>query len=184
MLLGMAEMVADKGYARTSVADVLKRVHVSRDTFYQHFSGKEDCFLAALDQCGDTIFGAVVNAVISAEPDATGSPLDRFDRALRVYLDTLTDEWTLARTFFLEGYAAGPVAQQRRFEVQERFVKILAANFAEDPAWRTVPDPLFAARTLAAALNSLVTGVLASGERDRLPALHGPVTELLRHLLR
>jgi AcrR family transcriptional regulator len=47
MLLGMVEAVADKGYAKTTVADVLTRARASRETFYEHFANKQECFLAA-----------------------------------------------------------------------------------------------------------------------------------------
>src|SRR3954470_22993998 len=50
MLLSMAEAASVKGYAKTTVADVIKRARVSRETFYEHFSDKEDCFLAAYDE--------------------------------------------------------------------------------------------------------------------------------------
>src|SRR6195256_1200113 len=49
MLAAMAEAVAEKGYVGTAVADVIERAGVSRETFYEHFSSKEDCFLAAYD---------------------------------------------------------------------------------------------------------------------------------------
>src|SRR4051794_32391335 len=45
----IAHVVAEKGYARTTVADVIERAGVSRKTFYEHFRDKETCFLAAYD---------------------------------------------------------------------------------------------------------------------------------------
>ena len=49
MLAAIAEAVAEKGYAATTVADVVGRAGVSRKTFYEHFADKEECFLAAWD---------------------------------------------------------------------------------------------------------------------------------------
>ena len=45
----MAEVMAEKGYALTSVADVLRRARVSRETFYELYSSKEDCFMSVFD---------------------------------------------------------------------------------------------------------------------------------------
>ena len=45
----MAQVVAEKGYAATTVADVVERAGVSRRTFYEQFADKEACFLAAYD---------------------------------------------------------------------------------------------------------------------------------------
>jgi AcrR family transcriptional regulator len=42
----MVGAVAAKGYAATTVADVLVRARVSRSAFYEQFRDKEDCFLA------------------------------------------------------------------------------------------------------------------------------------------
>src|SRR5215216_2582358 len=49
MLLAITQVVADKGYAATTVADVIALAGVSRRTFYEHFAQVEDCFLAAYD---------------------------------------------------------------------------------------------------------------------------------------
>ena len=43
----MAEVMAQKGYVATSVADVLRAAKVSRETFYEQFESKEDCFMSA-----------------------------------------------------------------------------------------------------------------------------------------
>ena len=49
VLVGMADAVAAKGYANVAVADVIERAGVSRRSFYEHFTNKEDAFLAAYD---------------------------------------------------------------------------------------------------------------------------------------
>src|SRR5213596_3561078 len=45
MLDAMARAVAAKGYAKVTVSDVVALAGVSRRTFYEHFSDKEECFL-------------------------------------------------------------------------------------------------------------------------------------------
>src|SRR5438874_4109885 len=49
LLLAVVEVVAERGYAGATVGDVLRRARISRQTFYENFSNKEDCFLAAFD---------------------------------------------------------------------------------------------------------------------------------------
>ena len=49
MIDAMAAVVAEKGYAATTVADVVERAGVSRRTFYEQFADKEACFLAAYE---------------------------------------------------------------------------------------------------------------------------------------
>lgn len=177
MLLAMAESVADKGYVRTSVADVLKRSRVSRETFYQHFSDKEQCFLTVLDQSA-----LMLRRFFDEEPTGDLAPPARFERSMEIYLSTLADEASIARVFFLESYAAGHEAHRKRYAVQERFVESVAACFRDDPAWRRLPDPGFAARMLVGAISSMVAATLVNGDPAELPALRAPVMDLLRHL--
>lgn len=177
MLLAMAESVAEKGYVHTSVADVLRRGRVSRETFYQHFTGKQDCFCTVLDQCA-----LLMERFFEEEMSGDEPPWPRFEHALEIYLSTLAAEPAIARVFFLESYAAGPEAQEKRFAVQERFVSAVTDNFAGDPAWRRLPDPGFAARMLVGAVSSLVASALVHGRDEELPALREPVTRLLRGL--
>jgi len=45
----MIGAVIRDGYTDASIAQAIGHAHVSRSTFYEHFSDKEDCFLAAYD---------------------------------------------------------------------------------------------------------------------------------------
>src|SRR3954454_12453140 len=78
----MAETMARKGYASTSVSEVLRAAGVSRETFYEQFTDKEDCFIAAFQAAVGNVLGAVRDA-----PGDDGTPLERFARGLRAYLD-------------------------------------------------------------------------------------------------
>ena len=66
----MAEAMAEQGYAATPVADVLQRAGVSRETFYQQFRSKQDCFIAAYELAADVILVEVEREAASA-----GTPL-------------------------------------------------------------------------------------------------------------
>jgi AcrR family transcriptional regulator len=50
ILQAMAECCAEQGFAGTKVEDVLSRAGATRDSFESHFSGKEDCALAAFNK--------------------------------------------------------------------------------------------------------------------------------------
>src|ERR1039458_2605366 len=45
----MVDSIGQKGYRATSVADVIARAGGSRETFYEHFDNKQECFLATYD---------------------------------------------------------------------------------------------------------------------------------------
>ena len=171
MLDALANAVAEKGYARATVADVLERAGVSRATFYEHFSNKEAAFLAAYEAGVDILLAGATEALANAGDD----PLDRFERVLRAYLETLAAEPAIARTALVEIYAAGPEAVKRRFELQLRFVDFIAEIFGA----RSKRDR-FACEMLVAAISSLATAKVAVGDTDDLPALRGPLMEYVR----
>jgi len=49
LIAGLAESIAEHGYAGTTVAHITRAAAVSRRTFYEHFSSKEDCFAVAYE---------------------------------------------------------------------------------------------------------------------------------------
>jgi len=63
MLVAMAVAVAERGYVRTSVADVIRRARVSRETFYEQFEDKEACFMAAFESAAELTLRAMSDAL-------------------------------------------------------------------------------------------------------------------------
>lgn len=179
LLMGMAEVVAEQGYAGATVAAVLKRVRISRETFYQHYANKEDCFLAAFDGASNLLIGLVENALGPADDPV----LVRLDHALSTYLGTLAAAPTLARTFLIEVYGAGRAAVSRRIAVQERFAVAIADVITADQRWRGGLDPKFIGRALIGTLSALVTAHVDAGEFARLPELREPILRFVGALL-
>ena len=50
MLLATAELVAERGYQKTTIELIAKTARVALSTFYEQFASKEECFLAAFDE--------------------------------------------------------------------------------------------------------------------------------------
>jgi AcrR family transcriptional regulator len=170
MMLALADAVGEKGYGPTSVADVIGRAGVSRQTFYEQFSSKLDCFLATFDTAGELLLAEL--ARLSALDAAT--PLERFDRLLAEYLDTMAQWSGYARVLLVESHAAGPEAIHRRVVLQERIAAALAEVLgADDDRSR------FACAVLVAAIGGMVTEPLVRGDGDALRALHRPVVDLV-----
>jgi AcrR family transcriptional regulator len=174
MLEACSRAVADKGYAHFTVADVLAGSGVSRETFYEHFRDKDDCFRAAYQLAAD----AVVGAMTMADPGDDAPPLERWDRMLRSYLELLASEGGYARIFMIDVYAAGDAALAQRRRVLDRFVDLIAELMGA----RRQADR-FACEALVAAVSSLVTVRVAVGELDELPKLRRPIMDVARRLL-
>ena len=49
----VVELGTEHGFASLTLADIVGRAGVARSTFYEHFTDKQDCFLAAFDYAAD-----------------------------------------------------------------------------------------------------------------------------------
>lgn len=177
MLEAMAHAVAAKGYAATTVANVVGGAGVSRKTFYEHFHDKEDCFLAAFDGGVELLVNAVERATLEAE----GEWRDHIRAGVRAYLAALAAVPDFARTFLVEVLAAGPRALERRGEVRRRFAKLLKALHetyrADHPdEIPQLPDEVFIATV--GAVDELVSDRVRSGRTADLPELEPVISYL------
>jgi AcrR family transcriptional regulator len=167
LLAAMANVVAAKGYAATTVADVVRDAGVSRSTFYELFSSKEACFLAAYNEGVDDLLQAVREAVHEAQDDWRA----QLRAGIRAYLARLARPDHFARVYIDEIHAAGAAALEARADALRRFADRYHASFSQaraaDPTLRE-PDP-DALLVLCAGTEQLVAERLrASGDVRRL----------------
>jgi AcrR family transcriptional regulator len=144
LLAAMANVVADKGYAATTVADVVRAAGVSRSTFYELFASKEACFLDAYDQGVDDLLGAVREAVHEAPDDWRA----QLRAGIRAYLAQLARTDHFARMYIDEIHAVGAAALDARANALRRFADRYHASFdqarAADPSLAEPhPDALY-----------------------------------------
>jgi AcrR family transcriptional regulator len=175
ILAAVAESVAEHGFARVTVADVIAQAGVSRETFYEQFSDKEEAFLAALDAGADGML-AFLRAALEAPAD---DPIERLDRTLTAYLSTLAAAPAYAKAFLIDAFGAGDAAIVRRIDLQQRFVELVAEALEID-----IDDASerFACEALVAAVSSLVTARIGTGRARQLAELREPLIELARRL--
>jgi AcrR family transcriptional regulator len=164
MLLAVAEAVAEQGYPATTVADVIARARLSRRTFYEHFSDKEECFLAAYD----TVVEQLLEAVRHAYEQADGWTQKVHD-GLRMFLTSLAAEPAFARMCIVEVVAAGPEARARRDAAMRVFVDFLEPGREEAPKGVTVPA--LAGEMVVGGLYEVIYARLLRDAADELLAL-------------
>lgn len=194
----MITLVAERGYAAVTVADVVAAARVSKRTFYQHFSDREDCFLAAYVTAAEQPLARIAEAVapvVEAGPGAeTPSLADEVTAGTSAYLAALAEQPALTRTLLTEINGLGPRGWQVRREVLNRFAEQLSALVALGAArWasggtgptavpelagvRGLPQPT--ALALVGGINELVLDAVEDGRGDRLGELTPTVTELI-----
>jgi AcrR family transcriptional regulator len=160
LLEATGRAVADKGYAGTTIEDIVRGAGVSKKTFYEHFSDKLDCFLAAYEAASDELFEHVRAAQEAAGPSdrAADAWLARTRAGIHAYLRWLAAEPTLARVFLIEVAAAGPEALERRERLRARYAERMRELQVAD----SVPDEIFHA--VVAGADDLVVRRLREGK--------------------
>lgn len=105
----MAATVAEHGFAAASVSAVCARAGVSRQTFYECFGDREQCFRAILDDGY-----AESREIIIRSFETAGSWREGFRDALASMLFLFESNPELARVWVLDSLAAGPWALEHR----------------------------------------------------------------------
>ncbi|GAA4876413.1 TetR/AcrR family transcriptional regulator [Actinomycetospora straminea] len=196
----MIALVADRGYAAVTVADVVAAARVSKRTFYQHFADREDCFLAAYVAAAEGPLTRIAEAVAPAVEADPGTPppslADEVTAGTRAYLTALAEQPALTRTLLTEISGLGPRGWRVRREVLNRFadqlsalVALGAARWASTGPGRPGPDvpelagvdglPRPTAVALVGGINELVLDAVEDGRGDRLGELAPTVTDLV-----
>jgi AcrR family transcriptional regulator len=121
LMQAMLETVAAKGFAATTITEVVKAARVSTRTFYELYADKEDCFLAAYDIGVDFLAGRIVAAVDAVDPPERPALIRA---GLEAYLSTLAGEPDLARVLLVEVMGAGRRGWERREQTIDRWVTV------------------------------------------------------------
>lgn len=121
LIVAMLSAAADLGYLETNVQDVIDRAGVSRPTFYEHFSNKEDCFLAAFDTSAERLR----KKIDAAARKGGGVWRDRVRLSLEALLRFAMREPNTARMMVVEARAASATAVRRRVELMDHFSECL-----------------------------------------------------------
>src|SRR3989344_4062753 len=97
LLQGMARAVATKGYADTTIADIVREAGVSRRTFYENFADKAECLTALYESASGNAL-AVLRGAINPQSDWQA----QVEQALSAYFGALACNPVLLRTLFIE----------------------------------------------------------------------------------
>jgi AcrR family transcriptional regulator len=171
MLDAMTATVAERGYAATSIAEVIKRARASRSTFYEQFADKEDCYLAAYQLASNYVAAQIGKALESSPPNLA----DRLTQIYETFLGELANIPLAARAFFVEIRAAGAPSRQHRRAVNDQFAELLVVPGGDD-------DPIMRIAVIAASEEIIVREITDNGT-ENLPRLAAPLTRLATRIL-
>lgn len=168
----MEQVMSAKGYLDASVADIIRAAGVSRQTFYELFTSKQDCFVASYTRRQESMIARITDLATGA------TPLERFGVVLRAYLESMAADTGRSRLYLVGVYAAGDEAIGHRLVLQQQFADGVADIFGA-----TTEQDRFHCRTVIAAVSAMVTTALLNDDADAVRALYGPVYAMTGRLL-
>lgn len=175
LLEGMAHAVAAKGYADTTIADIVREASVSRRTFYEHFTSKAECLIALYEAASHNALKVLKDAIRPGQPWQT-----QVEGALAAYLGCMAANPVLMRTLYIEilGLGAEGLAARRRVNQEIADFMLRVVNGAQPKG--AVPLSRQMAMAVVGGINELVLEYLEQDRLDRLAELAAPAGELVR----
>jgi AcrR family transcriptional regulator/DNA-binding MarR family transcriptional regulator len=172
VISAVVDAVEEIGYARLTVAQIIRRARVSRKTFYDLFTDREDSFLAAFEQALAEVT-LVVGEAFAREPDWR----DGIRSGLARLLSFMEEEPGVARLALVESRAAGARVLARRSEVLAEMAKVVdrgrsVANATREP-------PALAAEGVVGAVSSVLYARLQGTSSEPLESLLGSLMSII-----
>jgi AcrR family transcriptional regulator len=119
LLEATIDVVAQSGYINTAVADVISRAGASRSTFYEQFSDKDDCFIAALRQVSDRLLTDIEDSLRADKGK------DAPTTVVSVLMHFVTERQPAARVLLTESLAGNARARDERDCLIDRIAELI-----------------------------------------------------------
>lgn len=184
IVMAAMELFWEKGYASTSIADILKKAGANSGSLYHFFPAKQDLLVAVLD----TYFHGIRPMLLNPAWEGVGDPVERIFVLLARYRQYLVDTDCVygcpIGNLALEIHEPDPVVRER-----------LAANFSAwtgaieeclDAAGERLPSDLDRKALAQFVLTTMEGGVMQARTHRSLEAFDACVKQLknyFHHLL-
>lgn len=168
------DLLGTRGYAQTTVSDVLDRAGLTSRYFYEHFENREALLVAVYDEAIARGYGASAEAMVrhDADPLAVSIPAQ-----LDAFYEVVVDDPRLARVIFVEAVGVSPTMEAHRRQVLRRIASGLARRLAERAGRGEIPERDFATITVGmlGGMHELIADHLHPGGISRDQALEESV---------
>ncbi|HXC23475.1 MAG TPA: TetR family transcriptional regulator [Solirubrobacteraceae bacterium] len=168
LLAAMIDVCAERGVTDVTVAHVVERAGVSRRTFYEIYTDREECFLEAIDEGIARASRYVLDGY-----DETARWVDRMRGALTALLAFLDRERATGRLLIVESLAAGDSALSRRRAAIERMIAFVDEATAEIKTGKQTP--LLTAEGVVGGVLSILHSRLLVDTPDSFLEFTGPL---------
>lgn len=180
LLDAMSQVVADKGYAVATIADLAAEARVSRRTFYEHFSGKQECLIALYESASEQALGVLKTAI-----DPRRDWHTQVEQAMGAYLSVLAGNPALLSTVFIAILGLGPEGLAARRRANQRLAEFIlqVVNAPAAKPARKQPLALVYANAIVGAVHELILQAIEDDRAARLPELTATAARIARALI-
>lgn len=183
-MFAMVEVVAQKGYNATTIADIVSGAGVSRATFYQLFEDKLTCFIEANKIASQMMIGTLESAIVAIS-DVDGIDAQaRMNLLVERYLESISIFAEYAKVFLVEVFSAGPDAIALRLELMNKFVDLVVESGwnkdlpnVDQAQFRSFID------VIVSALSLKVTTAVGVGDMSSLDSFKHSMAVLIAQLI-
>jgi AcrR family transcriptional regulator len=167
ILRAAARVGVEKGYEALSIPAISTAAAVSNQTFYDHFPGKREAFVAAFDALAANTLSVAGGAfAVEQERPGSGRP-EAIGVGLRALLDHIASDRLFARMAFFELPTAGPGALDHADNVLGGFTAYLEAEPGAPGSSRPVPKVIGDA--IVGGVWAVIQHEIHSGRLSELP---------------
>lgn len=175
LLDAAAELFATRGYAATSIEDVVRHARVTRGALYHHFSSKQELFEAVFEEQETAAVERIAAVMAQAQGDAWQRSLAGVEAFLDQCLEPLTSEITLRQAPAALGWA-------RWREIEERhalgLIRLNLEALMAEGLIRTRPVEMLAG-VMFAALVEAALGIGAAADKPQARQEAGEIVTAL-----
>lgn len=122
LLDALEDSIAADGYQKTTVADIVRRAKTSRRTFYEHFSSRDQCFIALLADANAQQIRKIAAAV-----DLTAPWRNQVRQAIEAWIASAESRPALMLSWIRDVPSLGVPARRLQREAMDNFIDMVQA---------------------------------------------------------
>jgi AcrR family transcriptional regulator len=122
LLDALEASIAEDGYVRTTVADIVRRARTSRRTFYEYFDSREACFVALLTDANANQVRQIAAAV---DPQAPWR--NQVRQAIEAWISSGESRSPLMLSWIRDVPSLGAAARRLQRDGTENFIEMVQA---------------------------------------------------------
>ncbi|MFQ5614290.1 MAG: TetR/AcrR family transcriptional regulator [Anaerolineae bacterium] len=173
------KVFSKKGYHDTRVDEIVDAANISKGGIYFHFPGKQQIFLAVVDE-----FARLLEEQLTQAIEQQQSGIQKVNAALQAGLETFGQYRQLAKIFLVQAVGLGAAFEEKRLQIHDRFAQLIKKHLDRAVAEGDIPaiDTEVAAYAWTGAINEIIIRWIYTGTPEPERALPALRTMLLRSI--